>query len=960
MAPSPKLTPSEFAAKWKGSTRTERAAAQEHFIDLCRMLGEKTPNEADPHGDWYAFEKGAEKVQGGDGFADVWKRAHFAWEYKGKKKDLKGAYDQLLQYREALENPPFLVVCDMNRFEIHTNFTGTKKTVYPFVLDDLRDSPAEPLRVLRAVMSDPAALRPDQTAEQVTQEAASRFAELAGRLQSRGHQPLVVAHFLNRLLFCLFAEDIGLLPRGVMTRMISGTRRDPEQFAALLKDLFGKMARDGGFFGAERIEWFNGGLFEDDAVLPLQADDLAALEEAAKLDWSSVEPSILGTLFERGLDPEKRGQLGAHYTDRESILRVVVPVVIRPLRREFEAMKSEVSGILGAAKKPTPKKVHDTAHRAFRKFLARLRDVRVLDPACGSGNFLYVALQLLKDLEKEAILWGAETLGTSQETPDVGPQAVHGIELNAYAAELARVTIWIGQIQWMVSNGFSYRTNPILERLESIEQRDAVLDMHDPEHPRKAVWPEVDFIVGNPPFIGGKKLRESLSDEYVDGLFRAWDGEVPREADFVCYWHEHARQAIEGRRCKRAGLLATQGIRGGANQLVLKRIKETGEIFEAWRDENWILDGAAVHISIVCQDDGNETERRLDGQPVETIHADLTGGAEGALDLTTARRLTENGDIAFMGDTKGGAFDITGDVARQMLVAGPNPNGRPNSDVVVPWVNALDITRRPRDMFIVDFGVEMTEREASLYEVPFAHVTAAVRNIRAANKRTSYATRWWLHVEPRPALRKAVTTVLRFLATPTLARHRMFVWLFRPTLPDHQLIAFARDDDYFFGVLHSRVHEVWSLHKASKLRVDFRYTHSSTFETFPFPWPLNTPLASLAAEQKRQHAAISAAAKALDDTRSRWLNPPELVRSEPDVVPELPPRLIPISAEAERELKTRTLTNLYNARPAWLDLLHKDLDRAVLAAYGWPEGIEEDELLQHLLALNHERAGKQA
>jgi type II restriction/modification system DNA methylase subunit YeeA len=727
MSPSPKLTPSEFAAKWKGSSRTERAAAQEHFIDLCHMLGQPTPNEADAHGDWYAFEKGAEKTQGGDGFADVWKRAHFAWEYKGKKKDLKGAYDQLLQYREALENPPFLVVCDLDRFQVHTNFTGTKKTIYPFTLDDLRDAPAEPLRILRSVMSDPTALRPDQTAEQVTQEAASRFAELAGRLQSRGHQPLVVAHFLNRLLFCLFAEDIGLLPRGVLTRIIEGTRREPQQFTAMLKELFGKMAKDGGFFGAERIEWFNGGLFEDDAVLPLETEDLTALGEAATLDWSSVEPSILGTLFERGLDPAKRGQLGAHYTDRESILRVILPVVMRPLRREFEAMKPKVIGILAQAPTPTPRKAHQTAHRVFMQFLDRLRTVKVLDPACGSGNFLYLALKLLKDLEKEAILWGAETLGTTQETPGVGPQVVHGIEINPYAAELARVTIWIGQIQWMVGNGFSYRTNPILDRLESIEQRDAVLDRHDPEHPIKAVWPEAEFIVGNPPFIGGKKLRESLGDEYVDALFKAWDGEVPREADFVCYWHERARQAIEGKRCMRAGLLATQNIRSGANQRVLRRIGESGCIFEAWRDEPWVIDGADVRISIVCQDDGSEAARHLDGQQVEAIFADLAGGTHQVVDLTTARQLPENKAVAFMGDTKGGPFDVTGQLAREMLRAGPNPNGKPNSTVVVPWVNALDVARRPRDMFIVDFGVEMSEQDAAFYETPFEHV---LRNAR--------------------------------------------------------------------------------------------------------------------------------------------------------------------------------------------------------------------------------------
>jgi len=379
------------------------------------MLGVQTPNEADPTGDWYAFEKGAAKSAGGEGFADVWKRNHFAWEYKGKKKNLAAAYQQLLQYREALENPPCLVVCDLNRFEIHTNFTGTKTAIYTFTLEDLRTTPADALRILRNVMQNPEALRPAQTRAQVTEEAAGRFAELADKLQTRGHPALAVAHFLNRLLFCFFAEDIGVLPRAVVTRLLEATRTTPKKFTAQLAQLFTLMSREKGYFGTEQIEWFNGGLFDDAEVLPLESSDLETLVVASRLDWSSIEPAILGTLFERGLDPEKRGQLGAHYTDRDSILRVVRPVVLTPLRREFEAMKARVQKLLAAGKKPTKEaKSKDNPNYVFRAFLQRLRTVRVLDPACGSGNFLYVTLQLLKDLEKEVILWGAETMRMTQ------------------------------------------------------------------------------------------------------------------------------------------------------------------------------------------------------------------------------------------------------------------------------------------------------------------------------------------------------------------------------------------------------------------------------------------------------------------------------------------------------------------------------------------------------------------
>ena len=475
------MTPAEFAVKWTGSTATERAAAQEHFIDLCRMLGVPTPNEADPTGADYAFEKGAEKVGGGDGFADVWRRGHFAWEYKGKRKNLSAAYQQLLQYREALENPPLLVVCDLDRFEVHTNFTNTPTVVHAFALQDLLESPEEPLRVLRSVMADPDVLRPGKTREELTSEAAEQFASLAQALRSRGHDPQRVAHFLNKLLFCMFAQDAGLLPAGLLERLAAGAQHNVDVFTLGLADLFAKMSQGGGLFGVEHIDWFNGGLFDSDDVLPLTVAEIGLVARVSRLDWSQVEPAVFGTLFERGLDPGKRAQLGAHYTDRESIMRVIEPVLMAPLRRDFEATKQHVEALLDEGRRITARTPADkNPIMVFNAFLARLRAVRVLDPACGSGNFLYVGLQALKDLEREAILWASLTLQTPMQLPEVGPASVLGIEVNSYAAELARVVIWIGQIQWMLTNGFAYERDPILRPLDTIECRDAILDTSDP------------------------------------------------------------------------------------------------------------------------------------------------------------------------------------------------------------------------------------------------------------------------------------------------------------------------------------------------------------------------------------------------------------------------------------------------------------------------------------------------
>ena len=856
----------------------------------------------------------------------------------------------------------------MDRIEVHTNFTNTRPSVHSVTLDDLAaggERTAEALRVLRAVMSEPAALRPRQTPDEVTRAAATSFAGIARSMHDRGHHPEAVAHFLNRVLFCLFAEDVGLLPKRILTGMIESRRSDAEEFARGLAELFWRMSeREAGrYFGNERVQWFNGGLFDGAEVLPLTREELGAVHEAALLDWSRVEPAILGTLFERGLDPDKRGQLGAHYTDRAKILMVVEPVVLAPLRREFAAMRERVDDRMkGRDPSPLTREGHRRdrlpawerrAESEWRAFLERLRAVRVLDPACGSGNFLYLALRLLKDLEREAIRWGAERLRISGEFPQVGPHNVLGIEVNPYAKELAGVSIWIGQIQWMRDHGYGFPSEPVLAALDNIELRDAILACDDEGAPVPASWPTAEFIVGNPPFLGTKMVRLSLGDAYVDDLFAAWDGAVSRESDLACYWHEQARRQIEAGAAKRAGLLATNSIRGGANRTTLNRVKETGDIFMAWSDEPWVVEGAAVRVSIVGQDDGSEMERRLDGEPVGGINSNLTSG----VDITRARVLAENQGASYMGDTKGGAFDIPGALAREMLSLPSNVNGRKNADVVVPWVNGLDITRRQRGMFLVDFGTDMTEAEAAEYEAPFAHVEEHVQPVRAKNKRKAYRDRWWLHVEPRPAMRAALAPLSRFIATPTVAKHRLFVWLSAPTLPDHQLIVVAREDDYPFGVLHSRAHEWWSLRMGTWLGVgnDPRYTPTTTFETFPFPWPLDTPEPALTAEQRGHREAIGKAARALEAARRRWLNPPEWVREEPDVVASLPPRRLPVDAAAARQLAKRTLTNLYNARPAWLANLHRDLDAAVFAAYGWGESAEElgeEWVLERLLGLN--------
>ena len=418
-------------------------------------------------------------------------------------------------------------------------------------------------------------------------------------------------------------------------------------------------------------------------------------------------------------------------------------------------------------------------------------------------------------------------------------------------------------------------------------------------------------------------MRRGLGDTYVDTIFAVFDGRVPREADFVTYWHEKARAAIGLGRTRRAGLLATQGIRHISSRRVLERITETGGIFFARSDESWILAGANVHISFVGQDDGTETERELDGRAVEGINANLSRG----LDLTQARRLPANLGISFMADIKGGPFEIDAATAAAML-ATPNPDGRSNADVLRPWMNGQDVTGRARGLWIIDFGLDMPEGEAALYEDPFEHVRRHVRPMREHVRRATYRDRWWMHYEPRPAMRRALSGLDRFIATPQISKHRLFVWLSTRTLPDQRLTVIARDDDYTFGVLHSCVHEFWARATGSQLREvesGFTYTPTTCFETFPFPDP--TP---------EQRERVGEAARRLVELRDGWLNPPGLDPAD---------------------LAKRTLTNLYNQRPTWLATAHADLDAAVFAAYGWPSDIPDADILARLLALNLDRTG---
>ena len=940
------MTPYEFITKWRASALTERSASHQHFLDLCDLLGEPKPADADPSGESYCFERGARKDSGGDGWADVWKRHHFAWEYKGKRANLDAAFEQLRQYALALENPPLLIVSDMLRFRIRTNWTNSVSKTYEVSLEDLTDAATR--ETLKWAFSDPERLRPGETRQSLTERVAASFATVAQALRERGHDPHAVAHFVNRLVFCMFADDVGLLPGHMFTRMLEQARRTPAHFADLAGDLFRVMA-SGGRVGFETVDWFNGGLFDDDTALPLEKSDIDAVLAASNLDWSEIDPSILGTLFERGLDPGKRAQLGAHYTDRDKIMLLVEPVVIRPWLAEWAAEKAEIVAELeraAAAKSPaTRTKRRNEAERRYRTFLNRLRAFTVLDPACGSGNFLYLALQALKDLEHR-VQFEAEALGFQRAFPEIGPTNVKGIEINPYAAELARVSVWIGEIQWMRRNGFAEARDPILKPLDTIECRDAIVtaDGTEPD------WPEADVVIGNPPFLGTKPMRGVLGDEYTYRMRSVYKGAVPAFADLVCYWFYKAGRAVASGHVARAGLVATNSIRGGRNRAVLDRIVKEAAIFDAWADEPWVVDGAAVRVSLICfARRGFRVPLRLKGEPASHINADLSPGR---VSLTRARQLPESSNTSFIGHAKRGPFDIPGDLAREWLRLPANPNGRSNADVLKPWMNGMDLTRRPAGKWIIDFGTSMSEVDAALYEKPFAHAAEHVRPARQASREHKLRKFWWRHERMALSMWKALEGKSRYIATPTVAKHRVFAWIDARVCPDHQLTVIARDDDTTFGVLHSRFHAIWSLRLGTSLEDRPRYTPTTTFETFPFPPGLTPDIPASDYASDPRAMAVALEAQRLVELRDRWLNPPEWVEWVDEPVPGYPKRPIPRDEDAAKALKKRTLTNLYNARPQWLADAHEALDATVAAAYGWPADISDDDALAELLALN--------
>ncbi len=946
-----------FIAKWNGVGASELSTSQSFLIDLCHLLGVDTPHPTPEQA--YMFERPITFAYGDGstsaGRIDLYRRGAFVLEAKKLKaaSHTKGFDDGLLrartqaeQYARALPadegRPPFVVVVDVgNRIELYAEFSRSGATYTPFpdprshriALDDLRKP--ELRERLRQVWTDPLALDPSRESARVTREIATQLAELAKRLEADGHGAEAVAQFLMRCLFTMFAEDVKLLPSDSFRDLMMKHAEQPDIAMRMLAQLWRDMD-SGGFSAAIAgdVLRFNGKLFKQPDTLPLDKPQLALLIQAAKAKWNHVEPAIFGTLLERALSPNERHKLGAHYTPRAYVERLVLPTVIEPLRLEWS--NTQVAAMALAAE-GNP----DEAAVELRRFHHRLCTVRVLDPACGSGNFLYVTLEHLKRLEGE-VLNALDELGDRQtglalgsERADaaagetVDPHNLLGIELNPRAAAIAEVVLWIGYLQWHFrTRGDVFPPQPVIRDFRNIENRDAVLAYDDvvpqldahgqpltrwdgetmkvspitgekiPDdsarkpvmryvNPRKAAWPEADFVVGNPPFIGASTMRSALGDGYVDALRGVWS-EVPESSDFVMYWWHLSALLTRRGAFERFGLITTNSIRQTFNRRVIeaallpsptgrgaggegtekretssadapssgaaRHLLPVGEGKEqplslvfAIPDHPWVdaVDGAAVRIAMTVaarnhapgrllqvtaeRDNGDEVDVDL-SQRTGLIHADLRTGAN----VASAQALRANHGLSCPGlKLHGAGFIVKPEVAEKLGL-----HSVPGLERYIrPYRNGRDLTDSPRGVLVIDLYGLAVDEVFKRFPAVYQHVLEHVKPERDQNNRAMYRENWWLHGEVRSAFRPALSNLSRYIATVETAKHRTFQFLGAEVAPDNMLIVVAMEDGLALGILSSAVHVVWALAAGGRLGVgnDPRYNKSRCFDPFPFP-----------------------------------------------------------------------------------------------------------------------------
>lgn len=1036
-----------FIERWSRTESAERTNAPPFLIELCDLLGLDRPEPATGSRGAYRFERGVQHHEDDRQTTrriDLYKRGCFILEAKqgaspmpqpelftpsaetARRQTVRSsvAWNQhmtraLGQARGYVADlpvdepaPPFLIVCDVGFcFDIYADFSGTgrhyshfpDRTSFRIYLPDLRD-PAICAR-LAAIWTDPLSLDPARRRTEVTREIAQLLARLARGLEQR-HAPDVVATFLMRCLFCMFAQSVGLLPQpDTFTAILDRCRTAPDKFVILVGDLWRAMNAGGVSAAAEAmVRRFNGGLFAPrlDGGEPLTAtvDEIGLLASASRCDWKDVEPAIFGTLLENALTVDARSQLGAHFTPRAFVERLVLPTVMAPLRARWEGASAASFARLQAGDRAG-------AADALRAFHGWLCGVTVLDPACGTGNFLYVTMELMKRLEGEVLdalanLDPGEGDRLALAGASVDPHQFRGLEKNPRAVPVAELVLWIGYLQWHFRiNGAAPPAEPILRDFRTIQHADALLtydgeevvrdatghavtrwdgrttkphpitgepvpdeaariETMRPVRPRAAAWPEADFIVGNPPFIAGKDLRAELGDGYSTALWAAYP-KVPGSADLALFFWWKAAQALltNKHRLQRFGFITSNSIRQTFCRRVLAAAmagKRRVRLVFAIPDHPW-ADGAgsaAVRIAMTVaeRDDRQEAKPVLqvvaaerataEGVPVvelATVEGVINADLSVGADLDAALPLRANERISSPGmKLHGAGFIVTPVEARELGLDRVAGLDRH----IRPYLNGRDLTQRSRGAMVMDlFGLTEAQLRTN-YPAAYQHVMLRVKPERDQNARATYRDNWWVFGEPRSELRSALAGLPRYIATVETAKHRPFCFLPAAVIPDNRLVCIASDDAFHLGVLSSRLHVTWALAAGGTLEDRPVYNKTRCFD--PFPFPDASPV---------QRAAIAALAEELDALRRTRLDAhPQLTMTGLYNVLEAL-RAGRALTDAERDVHDAGQVSI-------LKRLHDDLDAAVADAYGWPADLTAPAIVARVVALNGTRQAEEA
>lgn len=982
----------ELAERWSVAEPAERSNAQLYVTELCEALGVERPR---PRGAGYEFEHpvrvvlrdGSDRVKS----ADLFKEGCFLLEAKDEEEGasvdilLRKAFGQAMEYAAHVQGgpPPYLMVLDVGSTLLvwdrwHGTFGGfhaSRRIDLPTLHERTED-----IELLQDIWERPSARDPRARAESVTREIAERLAELASSLEERGHDQERVARFLIRVVFTLFAEDIDLLADAPFEKLVELSLDDPGEFSEGALELWRAMDV-GGRFGVRKLLKYNGHFFRDAEGIDLTREDLTILYEAAKADWSEVEPSIFGTLLTRALDAQERHRLGAEFTPVAYVERLVRVTLEEPVRERWALVQGDVIQLRERARRKDLK----TAELRLRNFHEELRGIRVLDPACGSGNFLYVAMAILKRIELEVIREIEAITGHPElAIEEVGPGQFFGIEIKRWAREIAELTLWIGFHQWWrQAHGHTQPPEPILKDTGTLECRDAVLawdeTKEDPERARpdptprvpspvtgelvpdsdavlpyeehlgarEAVWPAADYIVGNPPYMGRGRQRDAFGDGYVDALRATYPG-VPDNADYVLYWWYRAAREVASGRTKRAGLITTNTIRQRHNRAVVEQAHEEGaKVVWAVADHPWVdeMGSAAVRVSMTVVERSAMPSRLVDvdeeanvvrERQADRLNADLTVHADVA--QACGESLLSNAGLSSQGFILvGSGFVLEPDEAERLRIADPEGH-----DIVRPYLAGKDLTQRRRERYVIDFGLRdhaQVREQPVLYDI----VRDRVKPMRDANARLAYRENWWRFGEARSSFRPALEGLSRFIATVETSKHRFFTFLEERTTPSHTVVCVALDGPYHLGVLSSAIHTEWSLAAGGRLGVgnDPRYQKKHCFDPFPFPAPgpeHQEAVADLAERLCTHREAALARGKAV--TMTGMYNVVEKLRSGEALT------------EEERRIHEQAACGV-------LRDIHDKLDEAVARCYGWPWPLPADEILERLVVLHDERIAEE-